>query len=168
MRASVAADVSVTLVVHDVERLGGFHDVLVQVREHLLDAVQVLVREQDYGDGVRTDGRIFHQGSGNAGGSMLSIVDDKLVSEPQLQDAQVAFTGLVGGGLEHRLRFVGGGDGREEVIILIFEDVVLDFWNTSLVENSLLTVFWPNLVPVRELEHVRDGAHRHQARIVRA
>jgi hypothetical protein len=44
---------------------------------------------------------------------MLPVVDDKLVAEPELQDAQVAFASPVRGRLEDRLGLVGRGDGRE-------------------------------------------------------
>jgi hypothetical protein len=59
---------------------GGLHDVLVQVREHLPDAVQILVGEQDDRYGVLADLRIVHQSSSDAGASVLAVIDDQLVS----------------------------------------------------------------------------------------
>src|SRR5208282_1408469 len=115
-----------------------------------------LVREQQNRDGFITQGRILVESLGDGRAAVLTVVDDEVCLLEVHFERAYPVSAI--DRLEVHFTLVGGGDGRKQVSVFVLGDIARDFRNALTVEDTLLTVFGPELNPVLEREHLWDCA----------
>src|SRR5262245_47113126 len=98
---------------------------------------------------------------------MLSIVDDELRRHGDNELSKVAMRTGLGEGLETHVAVNGCCDGRKDVLLRVFDDVLGDLRDTRAVKGSLSPQFGRNFILVVQ-ENLRDELERAHRYVVLA
>src|SRR5687767_964888 len=118
------------MIVEQTQRATGTNRVTVEVGEHLLAALQADIQEKDYRDGFIGQFWLLIERGEYGRPTVLTIVNNKLGLHWDFQHTKSFLRRRQR--LECDLRIDGRGDGRENVVVRIVENVVGDFGNASL------------------------------------
>src|SRR5258707_4798553 len=141
------------MVVKDVQGLGGFPSRPVEVRKHLLDAIEVFPREEQDRNALLAKGRVFFQRLLDGRAPVLAVIDYEVGLEGHFKDAKLV---VARNGGEGGLSVIGGSQRREEVSVFVLEDVPGNFGNSAFLNDPLGPLLRRELRPVLEFEELWD------------
>ena len=126
------------MVVEHLQRPSGPNGVPVQIREHLLGALDPRVDEQDHRDRLVAQLRTITKCLLNRRAAMLTVIDDEAGLQRNAKHPEMLLIAL-SEGLKGHLAVDGSREGGEDVPVGVVYDVPRDLGNASPIQRALST-----------------------------